>query len=116
MILAAGATIFDGGLRQGGPVKDPRSTGGIGNMAECKAREEEDFMIDPAVLEHIRVEGSRLIRVIEQHRRRLPSRYCVVVPDLIRIVTSENYIEDIVAEEETKAPENIVPQSLRLVK
>ena len=73
-------------------------------------------MVDPAVLEHIRIEGSRLIKVIEQHRRELPSRYCLVVPDLIRIVTSQSYIDDIETEEETKVQENQQSQRLRLIK
>lgn len=73
-------------------------------------------MVDPAILEHIRIEGSRLIKVIEQHRRELPSRYCLVVPDLIRIVTSQSYIDDIETEEETKLQENPQPQRLRLIK
>ncbi len=73
-------------------------------------------MIDPAVLEHIRMEGLRLIQVIEQHRRQLPSRYCLVVPDLIRIVTSQSYIDDIETEEEAKLQENPEPQRLRLIK
>ncbi|OPY04468.1 MAG: hypothetical protein A4E61_00711 [Syntrophorhabdus sp. PtaB.Bin184] len=73
-------------------------------------------MVDPAVLEHIRMEGSRLIKVIEQHRRQLPSRYCLVVPDLIRIVTSQSYIDDIEMEEETKVQENPQSQRLRLIK
>ncbi|OPX99312.1 MAG: hypothetical protein A4E60_02831 [Syntrophorhabdus sp. PtaB.Bin047] len=73
-------------------------------------------MIDPAVLEHIRSEGSKLIKVIEQHRRQLPSRYCLVVPDLIRIVTSQSYIDDIETEERTKLQENPEAQRLRLVK
>ena len=73
-------------------------------------------MVDPAVLEHIRIEGSLLIKVIEQHRRELPSRYCLVVPDLIRIVTSQSYIDDIETEEETKVQENPQSQRLRLIK
>jgi|GEM_PF-2748984 len=73
-------------------------------------------MIDPAVLEHIRIEGSRLIKVIEQHRRQLPARYCLVVPDLIRIVTSQSYIDDIETEEEAKLQEKPQPQMLRLIK
>lgn len=73
-------------------------------------------MIDPAVLEHIRIEGSRLINVIEQYKRRLPSRYCLVVPDLIRIVTSQSYIDDIEIEEEAKLQKNPEPNGLRLIK
>ncbi len=73
-------------------------------------------MIDPAVLERLRIEGLRLVKVIEQHRKQLPSRYCLVVPDLIRIVTSQSYIDDIVREEEVKLQENPEPQRLKLVK
>jgi hypothetical protein len=73
-------------------------------------------MIDPAVLEHIRIEGSRLIKVIEEHRKQLPSRYCLVVPDLIRIVTSQSYIDDISREEEAKLQEDTVHRKLKLVR
>ena len=73
-------------------------------------------MVDPAVLEHIRIEGSRLIKVIEEHRRQLPSRYCLVVPDLIRIVTSQSYIDDIAMEEKAKLQEDTAPRKLELVK
>jgi hypothetical protein len=86
------------------------------SVANTLRSAEERPMVDPAVLEHIRMEGSRLIKVIEQHRRQLPSRYCLVVPDLIRIVTSQSYIDDIEMEEETKVQENPQSQRLRLIK
>jgi hypothetical protein len=86
------------------------------SVAKTLRSAEERPMVDPAVLEHIRIEGSRLIKVIEQHRRELPSRYCLVVPDLIRIVTSQSYIDDIETEEETKVQENPQSQRLRLIK
>ena len=73
-------------------------------------------MIDPAVLEHIRIEGLKLIKTIDQHKNQLSPTYHRVVPDMIRVFTSQSYIEELAKRDEEQPQENTIGQNLRLVK
>jgi len=68
------------------------------------------------VLEHIRIEGLKLIKAIDQHKNDLSPTYHRVVPDMIRVFTSQSYIEELAKRDKGKPQENTIGQKLRLVK
>jgi len=90
--------------------------GGKVRKTEGETTDKGVLMIDPAVLEHIRIEGLKLIKAIDQHKNDLSPTYHRVVPDMIRVFTSQSYIEELAKRDKGKPQENTIGQKLRLVK